>query len=202
MSRKNYLDFAVLVKDELEKARRKHPGTQHSLHEGYAVILEEVDEFWDIVKSQNPDTIHALEELVQIAAMCQRTAEDLLLVKNKQCTKCLVRLSERRNKYCGDGTDKDNSHNWVKIELPVIGSIQHSNMVMASDDFELPAQFTINSQLDGHYRCDAKNIPGLGPYLTWISDKLIEVNGQQYTLKHSPAYSVPLGDYVFTASLV
>lgn len=72
------MDFPALVKAELEKARRKHPGEQRNLHEGYAVILEEVDEFWDVVKSQKPDTAHALEELVQVAAMCQRTAEDVL----------------------------------------------------------------------------------------------------------------------------
>lgn len=72
------MDFPSLVKAELEKARRKHPGVQHNLHEGYAVILEELDEFWDVVKSQKPDKAHALEELVQVAAMCQRTAEDLL----------------------------------------------------------------------------------------------------------------------------
>lgn len=71
------MDFPTLVKNELEKARKKHPQNQHNLHEGYAIILEEVDEFWDVVKSQKPDVSHALEELVQIAAMCQRTAEDL-----------------------------------------------------------------------------------------------------------------------------
>lgn len=72
--------FAKLVSDELEKARRKHPGKQNSLHEGYGVILEEVDEFWDLVKQQKPDKSKILEELVQIAAMCQRTAEDLELI--------------------------------------------------------------------------------------------------------------------------
>lgn len=81
MSSKNHMDFPTLVKNELERARNKHPGTQNSLHEGYAIILEEVDEFWDVVKSQKPDAAHALEELVQIAAMCQRSAEDLLLHK-------------------------------------------------------------------------------------------------------------------------
>lgn len=72
------IDFAELVKKELERARLKHPGTQNSLHEGYGVILEEVDEFWDLVKSQNPNCADLLSELVQIAAMAQRTAEDVV----------------------------------------------------------------------------------------------------------------------------
>lgn len=73
------MSFANLVDTELKRARSKHPGKQHSLHESYGVILEEVDEFWDLVKSQKPDKEHVLSELVQIAAMCQRAAEDLEL---------------------------------------------------------------------------------------------------------------------------
>ena len=34
-----------MVAMELSAARAKHP-PQKSLHEGYAVLLEEVDEFW------------------------------------------------------------------------------------------------------------------------------------------------------------
>lgn len=72
------MDFPSLVKAELEKARLKHPGQQRNLHESYAIILEEVEEFWDVVKSQRPDLSHALEELVQVAAMCQRAAEEVI----------------------------------------------------------------------------------------------------------------------------
>lgn len=109
-----YMDFPNLVQMELSRAREKHPGSQNSLHEGYAVILEEVDEFWDVVKSQKPDVVHALEELVQIAAMCQRTAEDLVLRKDKQCSKCHILLSENIKKYCGDSDEKE-SHRWIAI---------------------------------------------------------------------------------------
>lgn len=72
-------EFPALVRAELKKARSKN-GSQHSLHEGYAVLLEEVDEFWDIVKlkASKRDLKEALSELVQIAAMAQRTAEDVL----------------------------------------------------------------------------------------------------------------------------
>src|SRR5687767_13072620 len=80
--------FADRVKVELRRARTKHPGKQHSAHEGFAVLYEEVDELWDLVKAQTPKTEEGrdqkrqqmLEELVQIAAMAQRTAEDLGLI--------------------------------------------------------------------------------------------------------------------------
>lgn len=69
--------FPALVASELTDARIKH-GNQRSLHEAYAVILEELDEFWDVVK-RNGTNNAALSELVQVAAMCQRAAEDLRL---------------------------------------------------------------------------------------------------------------------------
>lgn len=66
-----------LVTTELRKARERHRNMR-TLHEGYAVLLEEVDEFWDEVKKRNPDPNALLEELVQISAMAQRVAEDVV----------------------------------------------------------------------------------------------------------------------------
>lgn len=70
--------FPVLVEIELAQARKLHPPI-HSLHEGYAVLLEEVDELWEQVRmkslARDPDMIG--RELIQIAAMAQRMAEDL-----------------------------------------------------------------------------------------------------------------------------
>ena len=75
-------NFAELVSQELANARKKHPGKHHSLHEAYAVIQEEVDEFWNWVKMQTRDRVPQamLEELTQIGAMAQRAAEDLGLL--------------------------------------------------------------------------------------------------------------------------
>ena len=70
--------FTERVAIEIERARRKH-GKMNSLHEGYAVLLEEVDEFWEHVKHDNQDKAEILSELVQIGAMAQRIAEDLSL---------------------------------------------------------------------------------------------------------------------------
>ena len=72
-------DFAYLQATQLSKARAKH-GDMKCQHEAYAVILEELDEFWQEVKAQKFDKENALKELTQVAAMCQRAAEDLKLL--------------------------------------------------------------------------------------------------------------------------
>jgi hypothetical protein len=74
--------FLHQVALELMRAKAKHP-KQNSLHEGYAVLLEEVDEFWDLVKRQTSDRDPAevLTELIHIAAMAARCAEDAGLIE-------------------------------------------------------------------------------------------------------------------------
>lgn len=54
-------------------------GNFNSLHEAYAVLLEEVDELWTEVKkrTENRDIENIHKELIQIAAMCQKLAVDL-----------------------------------------------------------------------------------------------------------------------------
>lgn len=78
---KNY-NFDQLVALELLEARMNH-GDIASAHEGYAVIKEELEEFWKQVKKKENtrDKGNMLLELVQVAAMAQRTAEDLKLIK-------------------------------------------------------------------------------------------------------------------------
>jgi hypothetical protein len=74
------INFQQLVKEELTEARIDH-GPQSSYHEGYAVLLEEVDELWDIVKAKSSKRSHqhALLELVQIASCAQKMAEDIVI---------------------------------------------------------------------------------------------------------------------------
>ena len=73
--------FAVSVAEELASARKQHKPI-NSTHEGYAVMLEEMDEFWDEVKkkSRDRDRGQMLRELVQLGAMAQRCAEDTGLI--------------------------------------------------------------------------------------------------------------------------
>lgn len=68
-----------MVTNELFKAIAKHKG-MNSPHEAYAVILEEVDEFWDEVRKQKPEKADMLKELLQISAMAQRAIIDLGLI--------------------------------------------------------------------------------------------------------------------------
>jgi hypothetical protein len=75
------------IAGEVRRAVQLHKG-MNSLHESYAVILEELDEFWEQVK-RNPKKLSPDEqdlrmceirnELIQTAAMCVRTIVDLKL---------------------------------------------------------------------------------------------------------------------------
>jgi hypothetical protein len=90
-------EIVSVIIDELEKATKKF-GNFNSAHEGYAVILEEMDELWDIVKL-NPVKIKATDrrffsrqmkeiwqnhthkemmkkEVIQVAAMAIRFIRD------------------------------------------------------------------------------------------------------------------------------
>lgn len=61
------------IHDELVLAQSKHPD-MISLHEGYAVILEELDEFWNEVKGHHQERrLRCRKELIQVAAACVRT---------------------------------------------------------------------------------------------------------------------------------
>jgi uncharacterized protein YjaG (DUF416 family) len=76
---------ASLAIAELKRATALH-GSFNSAHEGYAIILEELDELWDLVKV-NPAKIpfndreahkkKILEEAIQVAAMGMRFALDV-----------------------------------------------------------------------------------------------------------------------------
>lgn len=74
------INFQKLVSEELMRARKNH-GPQHSYHEGYAILLEELDELWDEVKkkSNNRNHLDTLKELVQISSCAQKMAEDIVI---------------------------------------------------------------------------------------------------------------------------
>jgi NTP pyrophosphatase (non-canonical NTP hydrolase) len=73
------MNFRYLMDEEYEKVRRKQRKVA-SYHEGWGLLFEEVGEFFDEVKKKSSARDHknALKELVQISALCQRIAEDLL----------------------------------------------------------------------------------------------------------------------------
>jgi len=67
-----------LIIDELCSATTKN-GIFHSAHEGYGVLLEELDELWDEVKKKdcNRDIDLMRKEAVQVGAMALRFIVDL-----------------------------------------------------------------------------------------------------------------------------
>ena len=52
-------------------------GNYRSRHEAYAVILEEVDELWEALKSKDVDLLHIYKEALQVAATFYRLAEEI-----------------------------------------------------------------------------------------------------------------------------
>jgi len=78
------------VREEAERAMKLYPG-MNSRHEAFAVIYEEIDEFWELVRL-NPKKMTAAQneefrqnmrtELIQIAAMCIRSISDLGLERD------------------------------------------------------------------------------------------------------------------------
>jgi len=66
------------VHGELIRARAKFPEKQSSAHEGWAVLMEEVDELWDEVKGKHPERRARMRaEAIQIAAMAVRFIEEV-----------------------------------------------------------------------------------------------------------------------------
>ena len=66
------------IKDEVDKAKRNWPPF-NSAHEGFAVLLEEVDELKDHVwtKQSNRDLNEMKKEAIQVAAMAIRFATEI-----------------------------------------------------------------------------------------------------------------------------
>lgn len=68
----------VLAEVEVELARAMQRFASFpTLHHGYAVLLEEVDELWEEVKQRSPDPKAIRKEAVQVAAMAVRFVADL-----------------------------------------------------------------------------------------------------------------------------
>ncbi len=64
--------FFDLITAELQTAQQWGQ-TFHSAHEAYAVILEELDEFWEIVRKKKPDRDSATQALQEIERIAEQT---------------------------------------------------------------------------------------------------------------------------------
>lgn len=70
---------------ELNKARAKF-GPMASAHEAYAVILEELDEIWDIVKQKQTQRDYGAlrKEVVQLGAMALAFLTEVVDTENRR----------------------------------------------------------------------------------------------------------------------
>jgi len=81
----NYEFVASQFVQELEKARVKF-APMNSAHEGYAVIAEEFDELWDIVKQKQPerDYVAFRKEAIQLGAMVLALVVEIIDKDNRR----------------------------------------------------------------------------------------------------------------------
>ena len=77
-------DILELIKNEVSRAKTMYPTNFVNQHEGYAVMLEEVDELWDEIKKnqKNYNLLNQKKEAIQIAAMAVRICVELLYDAN------------------------------------------------------------------------------------------------------------------------
>ena len=61
--------IAALLIDELERANRMYGTSFASPHEGYAVMLEELDELFEEIRQKRPNKERLREEAIQVGAM-------------------------------------------------------------------------------------------------------------------------------------
>ncbi len=67
-------DFFREAHEELDRAAALHRPRFVSVHEGYAVLLEELDEIWKEIKKKECDHAKLRVECVQLAAMAGKLA--------------------------------------------------------------------------------------------------------------------------------
>lgn len=88
--------FQHLVTEELKRVRDK-VRPFNSFHESYGKLCEEVAEYFEEVRLKSKkDPENTLLELIQIAGVCQRSAEDLLmdLLQSKKSSHSAAREAE------------------------------------------------------------------------------------------------------------
>ena len=79
------LDAMSDILEEYNRAISLH-GPMNSAHEGYAVLLEEVDELWDVVKMKQSqrDMKEMRKEAIQVAAMALKFIVQICETDNRK----------------------------------------------------------------------------------------------------------------------
>lgn len=71
----DYLTALVEIRREFDRATKKFDPF-NSAHEGYAVILEELDELWELIKTKGVTKAELEKEAIQVGAMALRFLVD------------------------------------------------------------------------------------------------------------------------------
>lgn len=98
------------VLDAYDAAIIKHKNPMQSMHEGYAVLKEEVDELWDAIKADDYEA--AQEEVTQVGAMALRFLVDLCGLKIKRD---MIARAEHKERT-GEGGGIVNQYTTYKFE--------------------------------------------------------------------------------------
>jgi NTP pyrophosphatase (non-canonical NTP hydrolase) len=79
MNSTDFRDLTLAIEEEYIRARNNSNKPFNSAHEGYAVLLEEVDELWEEVRKKKSvrSKKRMEEECIQIAAMAIRFIADV-----------------------------------------------------------------------------------------------------------------------------
>lgn len=87
------------TENELREATKSF-NKMASFHEAFAVIKEELDEYWDQCKvwPKSHDITKMRKELIQIAAMCFRAIQDMNILSEAE----LFELGHPKNEMEGD----------------------------------------------------------------------------------------------------
>ena len=99
-------DIVALMVDELGRANKVYKPF-NSAHEGYAVMLEEMDELFDEIRKKRPDKNLMQDEAIQVGAMAIKFIQSCcakdISEEEVQCRKCryiIMPTADREDDPC------------------------------------------------------------------------------------------------------
>ena len=101
--------IASFLVEELERANNIHGTSLNSPHEGYAVILEELDELFEEIRKKQPNKSRMWEEAIQIGAMAIKFVmsmdkwPDTTQSSQAKCRQCVFNVMTKNDQraMCG-----------------------------------------------------------------------------------------------------
>ena len=115
--------IVALIVDELSRANKVYKPF-NSAHEGYAVMLEEMDELFDEIRKKRPDKSRMLDEAIQVGAMAIKfiqscCAEPIKSMGQNKCGVCRYVVFTQADRNALDGHDPcvdcHDSCNWTEV---------------------------------------------------------------------------------------